>query len=167
MDPLNGVSTDGGRNMRETCLRVLAAGLMTAAIAAVVGMSTLVATPSVPVRPIAVPPSALNAVRIHVALVSPRRRVVKRVRATPRINTPPPQTVIKRRVVSIHTRPPSRRLASNPVTPAAPAPTPVVEAAQPEAPVTTQPAESDEPKNNGHAYGHDKQHGKGSEKHEE
>jgi hypothetical protein len=165
MDPLNGVSTVGGKNMRETCLRVLAAGLMTGAIAAVVGMSTLVATPSVPGRPIAAPPSALShTVRIHVAPAQRRRRAVKRVRATPRISTPPRSTVIKRRVVSIHTRSPSRRLASSPPTPAPPTPTPVVE---PEAPVETPPAVTDEQKNNGHAYGHDKQHGKGSEKHEE
>jgi hypothetical protein len=31
--------------------------------------------------------------------------------------------------------------------------------------VQTPPAESDQQKNNGHAYGHDKERGKGNEKH--
>src|SRR5437588_2384463 len=39
MDPLIEVSTGQGENMRETCARVLAAALMTGAIAAVVAMS--------------------------------------------------------------------------------------------------------------------------------
>lgn len=161
--------------MRETCLRVLAAGLMTGAIAAVVGMSTLVATPSVPGPPIAASPSSLgHAVRIHVPAAPPRRRTVTRVRAAQRISTPPRPAAIKRRVVSIHTSSPSRRLASKrqpvppptPATQTAPPATPASDTAQVEAPVQTPPADSDEQKNNGHAYGHDKQHGKGNEKHE-
>src|SRR5512142_2913591 len=60
MHPLNGVSAHGGRNMRETCARVVAAALLTAAIATVVGMSTLVDTPREPMRSIAAPPSSVQ-----------------------------------------------------------------------------------------------------------
>jgi len=100
--------------MRETCLRVLAAGLMTGAIAAVVGMSTLVDTSSDPGRPAAAaPPAEHHPIRIHVAPAPPRRNAVKRPRSLRDVSAPIRPTVIRRRVVSIHTKAPRRQLASS------------------------------------------------------
>jgi hypothetical protein len=179
MDPLNGVSTDRGRNMRETCLRVLAAGLMTGAIAAVVGMSTLVGTSSDPGRPIATArPAEHHPIRIHVAPAPPRRNAVKRPRSPREVSTPIRQTVISRRVVIIHTKAPRRQLAASKLKPkATPAPAPApaspiaesppvhVEAATP-SPSLPASDENDDGKH-GHGFGHDKEHGRGHEKHED
>jgi hypothetical protein len=168
--------------MRETCLRVLAAGLMTGSIAAVVGMSALFGMPSAPGRPIAAPPSSLQrAVRIHVAPAPPQRRSVERIRITHRVTRPARPAALVRRLVIIHTRPPRRRLAwtkhkvtpvapaVTPAAPATPAATPPAEPVQVQVPQPAASAEDDEADkdNNGHAYGHDKEHGQGHEKHEE
>jgi hypothetical protein len=177
MDPLNGVSTDRGRNMRETCLRVLAAGLMTGAIAAVVGMSALVGTPSDPGGPRAAAPSSeYPAVRIHVAPAPPWRSPSKQPRSLRNVSPPIRPTVISRRVVTVHTKTLRRQLAASEpkATPAA-APTPAVTPPADSLPVQVQaqapspslpaPDEDDAGKKNGHGYGHDKEHGRGHEKH--
>jgi hypothetical protein len=54
------VSTGGGKNMRETCARVLAAALLIGAIAAMAGVSALSGQPGQTGGPIAAPPSALQ-----------------------------------------------------------------------------------------------------------
>src|SRR5947207_7116988 len=98
MNPLIEVSTDGGRNMRETCGRVLAAALMTGAIATVVGMAALSDTPSEAGRPIAAPPSSLqHSVRLTVQ-PAPRRHP----RTAPRLVTAYTIHVQPRRDVVTH-----------------------------------------------------------------
>jgi hypothetical protein len=176
MYPLNEVSTDQGRNMRETCARVLAAALMTGAIAAVVAMSALVGAPSQSARPITAPPSSLErSVRI-VALPAPRphRASVRRPVSAHQIRRPVVRpSVLARRFVTIHpraTQPTRRRLASNkpkaaPVAPTVSVQGPVAEPPPPAsvpAPQTEEPASQDD-HGNGHAYGHEKEHGHGHE----
>jgi hypothetical protein len=159
--------------MRATCARVLAAALMTAAIATVVGMSALFRPASEPARPIAAPPSSLQrTVRVTAHVQSPRRqgrpapaRLVQRstIAARPR---PAPVTRLAT-VHKHHTRRPAppRQLAetatttvTTTTTTAAP---PAVEPATAPAPAPeAQPSDAaDGPGRHGrgHAYGHDKQ----------
>src|SRR6476660_9541864 len=79
MDPLIEVSTVGGKNMRETCARVLAAALMTGAIAIVVGMAAHLGAPSRLGGPIAVPPSTLQRTIRLTAQPRPRTRTARLV----------------------------------------------------------------------------------------
>src|SRR2546421_10800171 len=72
MDPLNEVSTERGVYMRETCARVLAAALMTGAIAAVVAMSALYDAPQEDGRALTAPPSSLQH-SVRLALPAARR----------------------------------------------------------------------------------------------
>jgi hypothetical protein len=175
IDPLIEVSTVGGRNMRETCARVLAAALMTGAIATVVGMSALFNTPTEAGRPIAAPPSSLQrSVRFEVAVH--RRNRVKRIETARPISAPARPGVVSRRVVIVRkhrSQPPRRSLASTQRKPRAPAP---VVASQPTvapppgapaAPETVAPATEQNDGKHGHAYGHDKEHKHGSKGHEE
>ena len=173
MHPLNGVSTQRGENMRETCARVLAAALLTGAIATVVGMATLADTPQAPARTVAAPASAVQrTVRLKVQTAPPHPRRARALVRTRTYRTPRPaavpQTLI---VVHPHRASPQRqrRLASVP----APAPAPASPAADPapaapptpaEAPPSADPAPevpdtSQGPGRHGqgHAYGHDKQ----------
>jgi hypothetical protein len=177
MDPLIEVSTVGGRNMRETCARVLAAALMTGAIATVVGMSALFDTPTEVSRPIAAPPSLLQrSVRVEVAAVHRRNRVEPRRHTARRISAPARPVVVTRRLVIVRKhRPkaPQRSLASTqrkapapaPVAPAQPAvvPPPV----EPATPQAAAPTTEQDDGNHGHAYGHDKEHKPGHKGHEE
>jgi hypothetical protein len=176
IDPLIEVSTVGGRNMRETCARVLAAALMTGAIATVVGMSALFDTPTEVGRPIAAPPSSLQrSVRVEVVAVHRRNRVERIETARP-ISAPARPVVVTRRLVIVRnhrSRPPRRSLASTQrkapaPTPAAPS-RPVVTppAGEPATPETVAPATEQDDDNHGHAYGHDKEHKHGHEGHEE
>jgi hypothetical protein len=167
MDPLIEVSTGGGKNMRETCARVLAAALMTGAIATVVGMSALFGTPTEAGRPIAAPPSApQRSVRIEVTPLQHRKRVEPVNTARP-VSAPARPVIVTRRVAIVrkHRSRPSRRILASaqpkPPTPAAPAPAPqptvappTVEPAAPAVP----PATEQDDGNNGNAYGHDKEH---------
>jgi hypothetical protein len=175
IDPLIEVSTVGGRNMRETCARVLAAALMTGAIATVVGMSALFNTPTEAGRPIAAPPSSLQrSVRFEVAVH--RRNRVERIETARPISAPARPGVVSRRVVIVRkhrSQPPRRSLASTQRKPRAPAPVvasrptvapPPVEPAPPE---TVAPATDQNDGKHGHAYGHDKEHKHGSKGHEE
>jgi hypothetical protein len=152
IDPLIEVSTDRGENMRETCARVLAAALMTAAIATVVGMPALFGGPEEPAAQIAAPPSSfVRSVRL-VAQPAPRPKRAQPVR---RVTTPVRPVVVAPSLVVIHTkRAPhqGRRLAAVKAPPVA---APVAEAVPLETP---DPAvEPDRPgKGHGHAYGHDK-----------
>jgi hypothetical protein len=166
MDPLIEVSTGGGKNMRETCARVLAAALMTGAIATVVGMSALFGTPTEAGRPIAAPPSApQRSVRIEVTPLQHRKRV-ERVNTARPVSAPARPVVITRRVAIVrkHRSRPSRRiLASAQPKPAAPAPAPAPQptvappTVEPAAPAVPPATEQDDG-NNGNAYGHDKEH---------
>jgi hypothetical protein len=158
--------------MRETCARVLAAALMTGAIAAVVGMSTLVGAPSDETRPLAAPPSLPERlVRIHAVPVRPRPHTVRRVEA-PR-PAAPPRAVVAQRLVIIHTSPAKRtrrRLVATKPKPTPVTATSVATPASVETPTVETPAppadvESQDEEQRGHAYGHDKERGRGHEKH--
>ena len=164
--------------MRETCARVLAAALMTGAIAAVVAVSALVGAPSKGARPIIAPPSSLERSVHTVALPAPRphRASVRRPVSAHQISRPAVRpSVLARRFVTIHTRathPSHRRLASNkpkaaPVAPTVPAQVPVAVLPPPAPDLQTAAPEAEDDHGNGHAYGHDKDHGHGHEGHED
>jgi hypothetical protein len=165
--------------MRETCARVLAAALMTGAIAGVVAMSAFVGTPSEAGRPITAPPSSLERSVHTVGLPAPRthRTGVRRpVRAHP-LSRPTRPAIVARRLVIVHTRPARsarRRLASTkpkaqPAAPSAPVSEPVAETQAAATPPPADEAEATDDHGNGNAYGHDKDkdHGHGHEKHED
>src|SRR5262245_48273776 len=65
--------------MRATCARVLAAALLTGAIATVVWMSALVGTPNEAGRPIAAPPSSQQRTVRLTAQGPPRRHAAERL----------------------------------------------------------------------------------------
>src|SRR5262245_24019258 len=175
MDPWIEVSTVGGKNMRETCARVLAAGLMTGAIATLVGMAAHLGTPSVPARPIAAPPSALQRTVRLTARPAPapeqRRSAARLVTAhTTHVQAPPrvirPSLAVVRR--NRAPRPaPRRQLAATttappPVATAAPAPVPAAAAPPPQPPAPPADDQGDagdhgQGHGRGHAHGHDEQ----------
>lgn len=162
--------------MRENCARVLAAALMTGAIAAAVAMSAVFGTPAEQAgQAITAPPSSLQRSVRAVALPAPRphRRSVERLVATHPIKRPARAVISTRRLVIIHTqrasRPPRRLASVKPKTKAKPAVVPVAQAPA-AAPVATPPVaeptadvepESDKDHGNGNAFGHDKEHGHG------
>jgi hypothetical protein len=181
MDPLKEVSTVGGKNMRETCARVLAAALMTGAIATVVAMSALFEMPSGPGRPIAAPPSSLQrSVRFEAQPAPPHRTRVRRLENAHPISRPARPVVLARSLVvapTRHARVQPRRLATvtpkpkpasaptPPAQPVAPPPPadPPVEAA---APVEPEGEKSD--KEHDHGRGHESDNGhKGHGGHED
>jgi hypothetical protein len=172
MHPLIEVSTGGGKNMRETCARVLAAALLTGAIATVVGMSALFGTTGEASRPISAPPSSLQrSVRLtaHLAprarpsaarLVTahtnyvPSRRRTTTVLAATRTRRVSPRA--PRQLTSVRKPQPAPASAPTPAPPAVPA-----APADPAPPVTEQSDDQSEGHGHGHghghAYGHDKQ----------
>jgi hypothetical protein len=167
MHPLIEVSTHGGMNMRGTCARVLAAALMTGAIATVVGMGALSGTPSEASRPISAPPSSLQRSVRLTAHFAPRHR-----QSAPRLVTvhtnrvrPVRQQALNGLAVARthHVAPrPRRQLASVPKpAAAAPAPAPAVAPAPADPPPPVTVEDDDQGKDHGHgrghAYGHDKQ----------
>jgi hypothetical protein len=158
--------------MRATCARVLAAALMTAAIASVVGMSALFRPASQAARPIAAPPSSLQrTVRLTAHVQAPRRQ-----------SRPSPARLVTRSTIAVRPRPapvtrlatvrkhrtrrpgPPRQLAATTTTTVTttttPAP-PAVEPAAASAPAPdAQPGDAEDGPGRhgrGHAYGHDKQ----------
>jgi hypothetical protein len=171
--------------MRETCARVLAAALMTGAIAAVVAMSALFETPRKYSRPIAAPPSSLHrTVRLEAQPAPPHRQTVARLHAPHPVNRPTRPAIVTRSLVVVRTHrvaPPPRRLASTkpkskPLTaPAPPAPPAAPHHPAPPAAEAAPPAKPDDQKHasaedggNGNGHGHDsgKSH-KGDDGHEE
>ena len=159
--------------MRETCARVLAAALMTGAIATVVWMSALAGTPDETIRPLAAPaaPRELSVtIRVKPA-EAPKKRKKKdrRVQATPAsADVAAATAVVARPLAAAHPRPakrPTRHLAATTPKPTATTPTPAPTVA---APVVSAPlVEPLDDHGNGHAYGHDKARGKGHEEHED
>lgn len=167
--------------MRETCARVLAAALLTAAIATVVAMAAHLNGPSGAGTPIAAPLSSNERTVRLTARPLPRHRSIAKLVTTHTTHVGPQSEVIHRSLVVVHRRraqrrtpPPHRQLTASvpsPTTPAAvataptpapaPAPPPPVETT---APVATNGEQSDEQgqgqghgHGRGHAYGHDKQ----------
>jgi hypothetical protein len=155
--------------MRETCARVLAAALMTGAIAAVVGMSALFGATGEASRPISAPPSSLQrSVRLTAHLAPRARPSVARL-VTAHTNYVPSRSstvsvlaVTRTRHVSPRAR---RQLTSlrKPQPAPAPAPTPAPPAvpAVPAVPADPAPPDTDQNEDHGHghgqAHGHDKQ----------
>jgi hypothetical protein len=154
--------------MRETFARVLAAALMTGAIATVVGMSALFEMPSEPGRPIAAPPSSLQrSVRLEAQPAPPRRTRATRLQTAHPISSPARPVVVTRSLVVTRPQrvhPPARQLASVRQQPKpAPAPAPPAPAVPqpPAAPavVAVPPSESDKhDAQHGHEHGSDKDH---------
>jgi hypothetical protein len=184
MDPLIEVSTDRGSNMRETCARVLAAALMTGAIASVVAMSALFEAPHEAGSALTAPPSSSErSVRIAVHPLRRHEPGVRRRHLTQSTaNRPVAPAAIARRIVrrSVVRRSPQRRRLADVKPPAPPAPA-VPAAAAPVAPIaaaaaTMPPADADPDKGKGHdeeghgngnGHGHGDEHGLGHEKHED
>jgi hypothetical protein len=166
MHPLIEVSTQGGMNMRGTCARVLAAALMTGAIATVVGMAALFGTPTEGSRPISAPPSSQQRSVRLTAHLAPRHRKSAPRRVTVHTNRiqPARQQAVSGLAVARtrHVAPrPRRELTSVPKPEAAPVPAPAVAPtpADPPPPVTNEDDDrgKDHEHGRGHAYGHDKQ----------
>jgi hypothetical protein len=158
--------------MRETCARVLAAALMTGAIAATVGMSALFDPPSEPDRPITAPPSSLqSSVRAEVLREPPvhRTNVERPVTAHPLRTTRARPVVATDRLVIIRThRVHAVRRGLAATMPKTPPVAPVSEptaspAPAPPPPPPVEETASDHDHGNGNAYGHDKDHGQGHE----
>ena len=179
MDPLIEVSTYGGKNMRETCARVLAAALLTGAIATVVAMAAHLNGPSEAGMRLSVPPSSLQRTVPLTARPLAGHRSAAKLVTTHTSHVRPQPEVIQRSLVVVHPRhahrptpSPHRQLTENvpPPVPTAPTPTPtptpapvpepapVVEAPAP-APSQDQQGEQGQAQGHGrgHAYGHDKQ----------
>src|SRR5207302_3523475 len=75
--------------MRETCARVLAAALMTGAIASVVAMSALLNTPRDDGYALTAPPSSLQrSVRVPALAAPPRPARAERLAIAPSVRTP-------------------------------------------------------------------------------
>jgi hypothetical protein len=159
--------------MRETCVRVLAAALLTGAIATVVGMAALVDTPQGSTRFVAAPASSVQrTVRLRVPVVH-RHRQAARPPVTTHVTfrTAPRPAVVLQTPVVVRThhaapQPRQRRLAAVPApapaaaaAPPAAAPPTSVEALPPADPASVVPDTIPGPEGHGrgHAYGHDKQ----------
>ena len=141
MDPLNEVSTERGVYMRETCARVLAAALMTGAIAAVVAMSALYDAPQEDGRALTAPPSSLqHSVRLALpasrrAPAAPRPRTAGPAQPRPVVVT---HEVVRRVTVVRHVQPRRQLAAATPK--AQPAPPPQTSPAPTPAPTAAPPA---------------------------
>ena len=156
--------------MRETCARVLAAALMTGAIATVVAMSALFDTPQDRGGALTAPPSSLQrSVRVEVPPAPRHPPVAERLTsAQTRTSTPMRRVivsthVVRRTIVVRHRRPPRRQLAAM-----RPKPAPVVQSATTPAPpaaATPPPAPSDHDPSQGNGHGngngHTEKHGPG------
>jgi hypothetical protein len=168
MNPLIEVSTVGGRNMRETCARVLAAALMTGAIATVVAMSAMLGAPTEPGRSMAVQPSLVQRTVRLTAQLPPRhrRRTAPLVVTAHTIHVEPRPVLVTRSLVVIRPHRSRRAVQHRQLTaarPPAPPVTPTAIAAVPApAPVEPAPAPAGEDaKNGGGDHGHGHGHGEG------
>jgi hypothetical protein len=158
MDPLIEVSTGQGGNMRETCARVLAAALMTGAIATVVGMSALFDTPSEVDRALVVPPSSLQrTVRVKVPPAPrhapPAERLVSAHTSSNAASRPVlvTHTLVRRTVVVRHVSQRRQLAAVRPKpAPAPQPPPPAAPAAQTAAPPPPSPVTPDDVQPKGH-----------------
>jgi hypothetical protein len=153
--------------MRETCARVLAAALLTGAIATVVAMAAHLNGPNEAGTPIAAPSSSLQRTVRLTARPLPRHRSIAKLVTTHTRDVRQQAEVIHRSLVVVHrhraqrrTPPPHRELTASVPSPTttttvATAPTPAP------APATPPPVEAPAPlpthDGRGHAYGHDKQ----------
>jgi hypothetical protein len=163
--------------MRETCARVLAAALMTGAIAAVVGMSALFGTPGEASRPISAPASSLQrSVRLTAHLAPRARPSVARL-VTAHTNYVPSRSSTvsvlavtrtrhvspraRRQLTSLRKPQPAPAPAPTPAPAPAPTPAPPAVPAVPAVPADPAPPDTDQNEDHGHghgrAHGHDKQ----------
>jgi hypothetical protein len=144
-----------GKNMRETCARVLAAALLIGTIAAVAGLSALSGQPGETGGPIAAPPSALQRTVRLTALSEHRRAPAAEhvteplVRSRAQSDVVTRSFVVVRRPVTPRTRPsPRRRLAASHRHAAVAVPVPVAPPAAP-APAATAPVPTEVPADEG------------------
>jgi periplasmic protein TonB len=155
--------------MRETCARVLAAALLTAAIATVVGMSTLLGTPSQAGPRIAAPPPALERSVRLTALPKPKQppRPARLVTTDTTYVRPRPE-VVRRSLVLVRRHPvrrpaPGRQLAA---AKPEPAPTTPPDPPAPAQPAPAAPAQADDQRDDdggdrGKEHGRGHGHGRG------
>lgn len=153
--------------MRETCARTLAAALMTAAIATVVGMSALLGPAHEAGGSIAAPPSSLQrTVRLTAHVEPPRRhsrpstaRLVTRGTNRARLQAAPVARLVTVHRHRVRRRAPARQLAATSTTATTTTPVDSVPASAPPPAAVTEPDRSG-PGNGhgrGHAYGRYKQ----------
>jgi hypothetical protein len=160
--------------MRETCARVLAAALLTGAIATVVGMSTLVGAPSQPGAPLAAPPSTLERSVRLTPLPRPTQHVSAPRLVTGHTIVRPRPVAVARRLVVVRphdVRPPSprRELAAAKPAPALPpvvAPAAAPDPAPPAQPAVAPEAEAQSDEDRGER-GKEHGHGRGQEEQDE
>lgn len=172
--------------MRETCARVLAAALMTGAIATAMGLPTTLESAGEPRAALVSPPSSRERSVPFVAVPASKAKRPARAERRVAVRTPRPafirHAVVSRNAPAATARPkpaPARPPATTPpATPPAPvreperelaAAPPATEQPQPAAvappappPVAAEPPATEEPP--GHAYGHDKHDEKDKDK---
>jgi hypothetical protein len=151
--------------MRETCARVLAAALMTGAIATVVAMSTLFSMPRQSGQALTAPPSTLRRAIIVAALPPLRHRPNRKPTRRAQGSSARPVVVVRVPVV-VHgrPRPAPRRLAEAKVKPASAARTaasvaPVTPPPPPPTPTAPTQTTTVDAHGNGAAKGHADDHG--------
>ena len=157
--------------MRETCARVLAAALMTGAIATVVAMSAMLGAPTGPGRPMAVQPSLVQrTVRLTAQLPPKHRRKPARLVTVHTIHATPRPILVTRSLVVVRPhrsrRPVQHRQLTATKPPAAPVTPTAIAAVPAPAPVEPAPAPAGEDAengegNHGHGHGHGEAHGQG------
>jgi len=159
--------------MRETCARVLAAALMTGAIAAVVAMSAVLNTPRDDSYPLTAPPSSLQrSVRVPAPAAPPRPAHAERLVIAHSVHRSVARPVVVRSVpirgVVRAPRPGPKPASAGPATPAPSPPEPRELASTAPPPEVKPPAAAPSPqppagndskgKAKGKAKGHDKGH---------
>jgi hypothetical protein len=161
--------------MRETCARVLAAALMTGAIATVVGMSAMLDTPTEAGRPLAAPrPSVQRTVRLTAQLPSTHRPSAARLVSAHTIHAQPRPQVVTRRLVVVRPHRVRRPVQHRQLAVAKPQPAPTVALPAPAAAPVPAPAEPAPPpagedagngdlSDPGHGHGHRHGHGRGDQ----
>ena len=162
--------------MRATCARVLAAGVMTGAIATVVGMSALFDAPREAGRALVVPPSSVQrTVRLRVP-PAPRPRAAERLVSARTTSSRPSRPVLVTRTLVRHTTvvrhvPQRRQLAAvkprpktTPQAQPAPPPGPPQTATPPPAPVAPVDAQAKRDEGDDQSSEHGDEHGEGQGK---
>jgi hypothetical protein len=152
--------------MRETCARVLAAALMTGAVAFVVAMPALFGPEPDATRPLTAPPSSLRRSVHETAQQAPARQAIEQPpgaqtianRSSPRARRPQVRRVAADRTPIGRLRPASEgRTKSHPAPAPKPVPSPARETETRQLAATTPPATAPQPAtDNNHGHGHHK-----------
>jgi hypothetical protein len=152
--------------MRETCARVLAAALMTGAVAFVVAMPALFGPEPDATRPLTAPPSSLRRSVHETAQEAPTPQAIGQPpgaqtianRSSPRARRPQVRRVAADRTPIGRLRPASEgRTKSHPAPAPKPVPSPARETETRQLAATTPPATAPQPAtDNNHGHGHHK-----------